>query len=246
MVHSPLLAYQQVCAGYRSIQVLKDVSLEVFAKEIVTLIGANGAGKTTLLMSLFGQPRISSGKILFNGRAIHHLPTHEIAKLGIGISPERRRIFVKMTTEENLLMGAFIQRDRQRIKKNLHKIYSIFPILQERKNYRAGILSGGEQQMLAMGRSLMGEPKLFLLDEPSLGLAPQKVQQIFTILREIAELGTTILLIEQNAYHALNLADRGYVLVNGEIQLSGSGKELLADPKVQSAYLGVNLETEPK
>ncbi len=235
------MSFQKVCASYGPIQALRDVSIDIYEKEIVSLIGANGAGKTTLLMSLYGHPRISSGKILFQDSPIHHLETHQIAPLGIAIAPERRRIFDKMSLEENLLMGAYLK-SKADIKKNLDRVFAIFPILHERKQQRAGTLSGGEQQMLSMGRSLMSEPKLFLLDEPSLGLAPQIVTQLFTTLKEIASMGTTILLVEQNAYQALNLADRGYVIVNGEIQLSGTGKELLADSRVQSAYLGMVLD----
>ncbi len=234
----PLLSFQRVCASYGPIQALREVSIDVYSKEIVSLIGANGAGKTTLLMSLYGHPRISSGKILFQGAPIHHLATHQIASLGIAIAPERRRIFDKRSLEEKLLMGAYTK-GKIEIKKSLDRVFALFPILHDRKQQRAGTLSGGEQQMLSMGRSLMSEPKLFLLDEPSLGLAPRIVTQLFNILKEIASEGTTILLVEQNAHHALNLANRGYVMVNGEIQLSGTGKELLADPKVQSAYLGM-------
>ncbi len=234
----PLLSFQKVCASYGPIQALREVSLDIYPKEIVSLIGANGAGKTTLLMALYGHHRISSGKILFQDSPIHHLATHLIAPLGIAIAPERRRIFDKMSLEENLLMGAYTK-SKEDIKKSLTRVFALFPLLYDRKQQRAGTLSGGEQQMLSMGRSLMSEPKLFLLDEPSLGLATKIVTQLFTILKEIASEGTTILLVEQNAHQALNLADRGYVMVNGEIQLSGTGKELLADPKIQSAYLGM-------
>jgi branched-chain amino acid transport system ATP-binding protein len=233
----PLLSLQHICAGYGPIAALREVSLDVYEKEIVTLIGANGAGKTSLLMSIFSQPRISTGAIVFAGSAIHHLPTHEISSLGIAIAPERRRIFAKMSVHENLLMGAY-KKSPSNVQKNLSKVFEYFPILKDRQYQRAGTLSGGEQQMLSMGRSLMSEPTLFLLDEPSLGLAPQIVNQLFNILKEIAQNGTTILLVEQNAHHALNLADRGYVLVNGEIQLTGTGQQLLANPQVQTAYLG--------
>lgn len=236
----PLLSFHQVCASYGAIKALHDISLTVYENEIVTLIGANGAGKSTLLMSLFGQPPIKSGEILFEQKPIHHLKTHEISKLGIAIAPERRRIFAKMTTQENLLMGSFLLTSSNQ-EENLKKVYALFPILKERKNQRAGTLSGGEQQMLAMGRALMSSPKLFLLDEPSLGLAPQIVRQVFSVLKEIARMGTTILLVEQNAHLALKLADRGYVLVNGKIQLEGTGEALLASPQVQSAYLGTHL-----
>ncbi|MGD9592145.1 MAG: ABC transporter ATP-binding protein [Candidatus Berkiella sp.] len=240
MTKQALLSIQNICARFGAIQALHDVSLNVYEKEIVSLIGANGAGKTTLLMSVYAQPPIKSGKILFQDTPIHHLKTHEISKLGIAISPERRRIFPKMTTTENLMMGAYLL-DKTKIKDNLDKVYHLFPILKERKNQRAGTLSGGEQQMLAMGRSLMSSPKLFLLDEPSLGLAPVIVSQVFKVLKEIANLGTTILLVEQNAHIALKLAHRGYVLMNGKITLEGSGQDLLNNPQVQSAYLGTDL-----
>lgn len=237
----PLLSFEHVSASYGPIQALQDVSINIYEKEIVTLIGANGAGKSTLLMSLYGQPRISHGKILFEDSPIHHLATYQIAPLGIAIAPERRRIFAAMSVQENLFMGAYIK-SAVDMKRNLQQVYALFPILHDRKHQRAGTLSGGEQQMLSMGRSLMSEPKLFLLDEPSLGLAPQIVTQLFSILKEIASRGTTILLVEQNAHQALTLADRGYVMVNGEIQLTGTGKELIASPKVQSAYLGMALD----
>ncbi|MBI2792281.1 MAG: ABC transporter ATP-binding protein [Gammaproteobacteria bacterium] len=233
----PFFSIRHLYAGYGPIHVLHDISLDINKNEIVALIGANGAGKSTLLMSIFAQPKIFKGEILFQGLPIHHLETHAIAKLGIAISPERRRIFPKMTVEENLLIGGFSQ-PKITIKQNIEKAYVLFPILKERKKQNAGTLSGGEQQMLSMGRSLMSSPKLFLLDEPSLGLAPQVVMKIFQILSEIAKMGTTILLVEQNAYHALNLAHKGFVLQNGKIQLSGTGKELLANKEVQTAYLG--------
>lgn len=242
-MNTPLLCYQNVYAAYGSVKALHNISLEVHEKEIVTLIGANGAGKSTLLMSTYGRPRINQGIIQFNGQNIHHLPTHQINRLGIAIAPERRRIFDKMTTQENLLMGAISQTTRIEVKKNLNKIYGLFPILAERKHQRAGTLSGGEQQMLSMGRGLMSNPKLFLLDEPSLGLAPQAVSLIFNILREIAASGTTILLVEQNAHHALKLADRAYVIVNGEIQLSGKSSDILNNPDIQTAYLGIPVST---
>ncbi len=238
LLNTPLLCYQHIYAGYGNVKALHDVCLEVYKNEIVTLIGANGAGKSTLLMSTYSQPRIKSGSIQFNGLDIHHLPTHQIHRLGIAIAPERRRIFDKMTTEENLQMGAIMQSHTE-LKKSLSKIYTLFPILAERKNQRAGTLSGGEQQMLSMGRGLMNNPKLFLLDEPSLGLSPQMVTLIFKTLKEIAASGTTLLLVEQNAHHALQLANRAYVLVNGEIQLSGKSSDILNNPAIQTAYLGM-------
>lgn len=237
MKKNPLLVFKNVSASYGLASALHDINLEVYAHEIVTLIGANGAGKTTLMMSIYSHPRIQSGSIFFQDSPIHHLPTYEIAKLGISLCPERRRIFVKMSTEENLILGAMHAPAKENLKKNLEKIFTLFPILKERRNQRAGTLSGGEQQMLAMGRALMAEPKLFLLDEPSLGLAPQISSHLFVLLKEIALQGTTILLAEQNAYRALQLADRGYVIANGEIRMTGSGDDLLHNREVQTAYL---------
>lgn len=234
----PLLSYQHVSANYGPINVLEDVSIDIYENEIVTLIGANGAGKTTLMMSLFGQPKISSGKILFDGQEIQELAPNEIIKRGIAVSPEGRRIFPKLTVEENLQLGSYAIKNGL-IKTEQQQIFSLFPILYDRRNQRAGTLSGGEQQMLAIGRALMSKPRLFCLDEPSLGLAPRLVNQIFNILKEIAKNGTTIFLVEQNAHHALKLAQRGYVLVNGKISLCGSGEELYVNPEIQAAYLGV-------
>ena len=236
MSHSkPLLQIHELDARYGPVQALCQVSLSIDSGEIVTLIGANGAGKSTLLMSLFGDPQPSGG--CYQGRDITGLPTHEIAKMGIAQAPEGRRIFAAMSVEENLLMGA-IPVGIDHVDADLIKVFELFPRLKERRNQRAGTLSGGEQQMLAIGRALMSRPRLLLLDEPSLGLAPLMVQRIFATIREIRESGATIFLVEQNAHHALKLAQRGYVLVNGEIRLSGTGEELLADPEVRRAYLG--------
>ncbi|HEY4821968.1 MAG TPA: ABC transporter ATP-binding protein [Xanthobacteraceae bacterium] len=216
---------------------LKGVDLDVNAGEIVTLIGANGAGKSTLMMTIFGKPRAREGRILFDGRDITQMPTHEIARLGIAQSPEGRRIFARMTVLENLQMGAGVDRGTN-FSAELERVFALFPRLAERLRQRGGTLSGGEQQMLAIARALMGRPRLLLLDEPSLGLAPLIAQQIFGILRELnARDGITVFLVEQNAYHALKLAHRGYVMVNGMITLSGSGRELLARPDVRAAYL---------
>ncbi len=233
-----MLDIQQLDARYGAIQALRGVSLRVERGEIVTLIGANGAGKSTLLMSIFGDPRPSAGHIRYLGRDITGLPTHAIAKLGIAQAPEGRRIFPAMRVEENLLMGA-TPLGMQHIDTDLIKVFELFPRLKERRDQRAGTLSGGEQQMLAIGRALMSRPQLLLLDEPSLGLAPLVTQRIFAILGEIRATGTTIFLVEQNARQALKLAQRGYVLVNGAIRLSGSGEELLANPEVRQAYLGI-------
>ncbi len=233
----PLLEFRRVDVFYGPIQALKNVSLTVNEGETVSLIGANGAGKSTLLMSVFGQPRIASGEIRYRGEDISRKSTHFIASNGIAQAPEGRRIFPDMTVEENLLMGTIPIGDRYQ-KADKARMYDIFPLLEERRSQRAMTLSGGEQQMLAIARALMSRPRLLLLDEPSLGLAPLVVKQIFHILRELTQGGMTLFLVEQNANHALKLSDRAYVMVNGEIRLSGSGAELLADPDVRKAYLG--------
>jgi branched-chain amino acid transport system ATP-binding protein len=232
-----MLSIQNVTTHYGNIQALHGVSLEVRAGEIVTLIGANGAGKTTLLMTLCGKPHPTSGEILFEGQPLTRLPTHEIVRCGIAHSPEGRRIFPRMTVLENLKMGA-IATDPKYYPDDIERCFTLFPRLKERLHQRGGTLSGGEQQMLAMARALMARPRLLLLDEPSLGLAPLIVRQIFDIIREInTAQGMTVLLVEQNAWHALRLAHRGYVLVNGRITLEGPGAELLANPEVKAAYL---------
>lgn len=232
-----ILEINGVDASYGPIQALRNVSMNVSQGEIVTLIGANGAGKSTLLMTIFGSPRASKGYIKYQGQDITHIAMHEVGRLGIAQVPEGRRIFPAMTVEENLIMGT-LPIGEQYLDEDREKMFAMFPRLKERRNQRAGTLSGGEQQMLAIGRALMSRPKLLLLDEPSLGLAPLIVKQILNSLRDIASQGTTIFLVEQNANHALRLADRGYVLVNGEIRLSGTGQELLVDPEVRAAYLG--------
>lgn len=237
MSYEHLLDLHEINSSYGPVQALRRVSLHVDEGEIVTLIGANGAGKSTLLMTIFGEPRASHGQISFKGNDITRVETHEVAKLGIALVPEGRRIFSGMTVEENLLMGT-TPIGLEHAETDLTKAFEMFPRLKERINQRAGTLSGGEQQMLAIARALMGRPSLLLLDEPSLGLAPLVVRQIFENLAEIASTGTTIFLVEQNANHALRLAGRGYVLVNGEVRLSGSGAELLANPDVRKAYLG--------
>ena len=233
-----LLEYKDVTVSYGPVAALKGINIKIYQGEIVTLIGANGAGKTTLMMTLFGQPSPSSGQILYQGNPIHFKGTHEIAQLGISIAPEGRRIFPKMTVQENLELGWVATKNKIRFQQDIERIYHLFPLLKKRRRQRAGTLSGGEQQMLAMGRSLMSQPNLFLLDEPSLGLAPQIVNQLFEILQEIAQQGTTLFFVEQNAHHALRLADRGYVLVNGTIKFAGQSQSLLSDSKIQEAYLG--------
>ncbi|WP_370540192.1 ABC transporter ATP-binding protein [Advenella sp. FME57] len=232
-----MLEIKDVSSYYGQIQALKNVSLHINPGEIVTLIGANGAGKSTLLMTIFGTPRARTGQILYKGNNLLRLPPHKIATQGIAQVPEGRRIFPKMTVEENIMIGtlpigdAHLDEDRQHM-------FDLFPRLKERRNQRAGTLSGGEQQMLAIARALMSRPDMILLDEPSLGLAPLIVRQIFSVLRELGKSGKTIFLVEQNANHALKLADRAYVMVTGEIRMTGTGAELLANPEVRDAYLG--------
>lgn len=232
-----MLEFREVDVFYGPIQVLRQVSLQVNAGETVALIGANGAGKSTLLMSIFGQPRIAGGQILFRGEDISRRSTHFVASSGIAQAPEGRRIFPDMSVEENLLMGTITVGNRY-LEEDLPRMFELFPRLKERRNQRAMTMSGGEQQMLAIARALMSRPKLLLLDEPSLGLAPIVVRQIFGVLRELTRSGMTLFLVEQNANHALKLSDRGYVMVNGQIRLTGSGEELLNDPQVRKAYLG--------
>lgn len=234
---NPLLEFRDVDVFYGPIQALKGISLTVNEGETVSLIGANGAGKSTLLMSIFSQPRIASGQILYRGEDISHRSTHFIASNGIAQAPEGRRIFPDMTVEENLLMGAIAIGNRYQ-KEDKARMYQLFPRLEERRNQRAMTLSGGEQQMLSIARALMSRPKLLMLDEPSLGLAPLVVKQIFQILRELAQQGVTLFLVEQNANHALKLSTRAYVMANGQIRLSGTGAELLVNPEVRQAYLG--------
>jgi branched-chain amino acid transport system ATP-binding protein len=233
----PLLSLRGVKAYYGSVMALKGVDVDVNEGEIVALIGANGAGKSTLMMTVFGNPRAREGAIRFAGRNITALSTHEIAKLRIAQSPEGRRIFPRMTVMENLQMGATVS-EATDFDRDVKRVFALFPRLSDRRSQRGGTLSGGEQQMLAIGRALMGQPRLILLDEPSLGLAPLLVQQIFDAIRALNERDKlTVFLVEQNAYHALKLAHRGYVMVNGEITLQGAGRELLQRPEVRAAYL---------
>jgi branched-chain amino acid transport system ATP-binding protein len=232
-----LLSVRGVETFYGKIQALKGVDLDVNQGEIVTLIGANGAGKSTMMMTIFGNPRARRGSIKFDGREISALPSHQIARLAIAQSPEGRRIFPRMTVFENLQMGAAIG-GFEYFDEDLARVFSMFPRLKERAQQRGGTLSGGEQQMLAIARALMSRPRLLLLDEPSLGLAPLIVKQIFGVIADLNKTqGLTVFLVEQNAFHALKLAHRGYVMVNGQITMQGSGKELLARPEVRAAYL---------
>jgi branched-chain amino acid transport system ATP-binding protein len=246
MTAPALLSLDGVTACYGNIAVLHDVTLTVPAGEIVTIIGANGAGKSTLMMTIFGNPRARDGRIVFDNTDITHMPTHEISRLGLAQSPEGRRIFGRMTVEENLRMGAEFAGNND-YDRDLDRVTRIFPRLRERLSQRGGTLSGGEQQMLAIARALMSRPKLLLLDEPSLGLAPLVVKQIFQTIADLnAREKLTVFLVEQNAYHALRLAHRAYVMVNGRITLSGSGQELLASPEVRAAYLEGGRREEPR
>ncbi len=222
---------------YGKIQALRGIDFEVHKGEIATVIGANGAGKSTLMMTICGTPRARSGSIVFDGVEISKMPTHEIVHLGIAQSPEGRRIFPRMTVYENLQMGATVDKLRH-FDEDLLKVFKLFPRLEERRTQRAGTLSGGEQQMLAIGRALMARPRLLLLDEPSLGLAPIIVKLIFAAIKKLnEEEGLTVLLVEQNAFHALRLAHRAYVMVNGKITMTGTGAELMKRPEVRAAYL---------
>jgi branched-chain amino acid transport system ATP-binding protein len=235
---SALLQVENLRAGYGPIEVLKGISLEVHEGEIVTIIGANGAGKTTTLLCLSGCNRVRSGSIGFDGRAIANLPPHQIVKRGLCQSPEGRKIFPRLTVLENLQLGAFTRGDQAGIRADIERMFELFPILRQRHRQPGGTLSGGEQQMLAVARALMGRPQLLLLDEPSLGLAPLIVLKIFDVIRELNRQGMAILLVEQNARMALKLAHRGYVMETGTITLSARADELLDDRRVQSAYLG--------
>jgi branched-chain amino acid transport system ATP-binding protein len=232
-----MLYFDNVSTFYGKIQALHDVSVEVRQGEIVTLIGANGAGKSTLLMTLCGTPCASSGSIRYQGEELVGQNTPEIMRKSIAVVPEGRRVFARLTVDENLVMGGFFTAKAD-FQDQLDKVLHLFPRLKERFEQRAGTMSGGEQQMLAIGRALMSKPKLLLLDEPSLGLAPIIIQQIFDIIEQLRKDGVTVFLVEQNANQALKLADRGYVLENGRIVMQGSGQELLNDPKVRDAYLG--------
>ncbi|ORO40826.1 ABC transporter ATP-binding protein [Streptococcus oralis subsp. tigurinus] len=234
----PMLKVENLSVHYGMIQAVRDVSFEVNEGEVVSLIGANGAGKTTILRTLSGLVRPSAGKIQFLGKEIQKLPAQKIVAGGLSQVPEGRHVFPGLTVMENLEMGAFLKKDREKNQANLKKVFSRFPRLEERKNQDAATLSGGEQQMLAMGRALMSTPKLLLLDEPSMGLAPIFIQEIFDIIQDIQKQGTTVLLIEQNANKALAISDRGYVLETGKIVLSGTGKELASSEEVRKAYLG--------
>jgi branched-chain amino acid transport system ATP-binding protein len=243
---APLLSVRGVTAFYGRVMALKGVDMDINSGEIVALIGANGAGKSTLMMTVCGNPRARDGEILFDGRDITRMPSHEIARLKLAQAPEGRRIFARMTVLENLQMGATVAAPGE-FDSDLERVLTLFPRLKQRLAQRGGTLSGGEQQMLAIARALMSRPRLLLLDEPSLGLAPLIVRQIFDAIKMLNEKdGLAVFMVEQNAYHALRLAHRGYVMVNGLITLSGTGRELLDRPEVKSAYLeGGRQQAEP-
>ena len=233
-----LLEVKNLEVYYGVIQALKGISFEVNKGEIVTLIGANGAGKTTTMQSIIGLIPAKAGSVLYNGTDITRMPCHKVVRLGLAQVPEGRRVFQELTVYENLLMGAYSQKDSSKIKDDINEIYEWFPRLGERKDQVAGTLSGGEQQMLAMGRAMMSHPDLLMLDEPSMGLSPLLVDQVFDIIKDFHKRGTTILLVEQNAGKSLAISDRAYVLENGKIALSGTGEELMKNEQVKKAYLG--------
>jgi branched-chain amino acid transport system ATP-binding protein len=237
-VSAPLLRVEDLEAGYGAIVALHGISLTVNAGEIVTIIGANGAGKSTTLNAICGVVRARRGSVTFDGRNLTSVPAHEVVRLGLAQSPEGRKIFPRLTVRENLEMGAFTRRDPAGVKEDIAKYYAMFPILEKRKHQPGGLLSGGEQQMLAIARALMSRPKLLLLDEPSLGLAPQIVVQIFDIIRELNKGGMSVLLVEQNARMALKVAHRGYVLETGRITFADKADVLLNDDRIRAAYLG--------
>lgn len=234
----PLLRIENLHTYYGHVYALKGIHLEVEEGEIVTLLGANGAGKSTTLRTISGLVRPREGQIEFNGHILNHVPAHKIVQMGVSHVPEGRRVFTTLTVMENLMMGAYTLHDDRIIQENLQRVFDLFPRLAERKNQLGGTLSGGEQQMLTIGRALMARPRLLLLDEPSLGLAPMLVKAIFETIREINARGTTILLVEQNARAALKIAHRAYVLETGRVVLSGPAQELMQDERVRKAYLG--------
>ena len=233
-----MLEVKDLEVSYGMIQAIKGISFEVNQGEVIALIGANGAGKTTILHTVTGLLAPKAGKILFEGRDITKIPAHKIVSMGMAHVPEGRRVFAQLSVYENLKMGAYTRKDKQEIEETLEQVYQRFPRLKERRNQMAGTLSGGEQQMLAMGRALMSKPKIILMDEPSMGLSPIFVNEIFDIIREVSASGTTVLLVEQNAKKALAIADRAYVLETGKIALSGDADKLMNDDSIKKAYLG--------
>jgi branched-chain amino acid transport system ATP-binding protein len=232
------LEVRDLTVAYGAIQAVRCVSFSVGRGEIVSLIGSNGAGKTTTLRTISGLLRPATGEILLDGEPLHRLPAHEILARGVAHSPEGRRLFARMTVEENLRLGAYTRRDEPGVVADMERIYALFPVLGDRRRDKAGLFSGGEQQMLAIGRALMSRPKLLLLDEPSMGLSPIMTSRILETVRELRDSGTTVLLVEQNALAALSLSDYAYVIDLGRTTLSGTGARLLADPRVREAYLG--------
>jgi branched-chain amino acid transport system ATP-binding protein len=237
-VTAPLLQVKDLRVSYGAIEALRGVSLEVREGEVVALIGANGAGKTTTLRAISGMLRAAGGEVRLDGEPVTGLPSHRLVARGMAHAPEGRGIFLNLTTRENLELGAWLRRDRAGVRADLERSFALFPVLAERRDQVAGTLSGGEQQMLAVARALMSRPRLLLLDEPSLGLAPQIVERIFGVLRDVNEAGVSLLLVEQNAHKALRLAHRAYVLETGAVAMEGTGRELLASPEVRKAYLG--------
>ena len=233
-----MLQIKELCVKYDNIQVLHGISLELLEGELVALIGANGAGKTTTLSTISGVKRAFSGQIVYDGKDITKAGTDEIVKMGIVQVPEGRQIFSKMTIEENLILGAYTEKDSQRQKQNMQRVMELFPILRERRRQTAGTLSGGEQQMLAIARALMGNPRMLLLDEPSMGLSPLMTEQVFDAVKSLNDQGTTILLVEQNAYDAMEISHRTYIMENGVITREGKSSELMRDPAIKQAYLG--------
>jgi branched-chain amino acid transport system ATP-binding protein len=233
-----ILEIKELQVAYGGIEAVKGINLEIHAGELVSLIGANGAGKTTSMKAITRLQKFSHGEILYQGKSIRNTPTHQLVKQGLVMVPEGRGIFTRMTITENLLMGAYLRHNEQAIKRDIEHVFSLFPRLAERAQQLAGTMSGGEQQMLAMGRALMAKPKLLLLDEPSMGLSPIMVNKIFEVIQTISAEGVTILLVEQNAHQALRIAHRGYVMDSGVITLAGKADQLLHDPKVRAAYLG--------
>jgi branched-chain amino acid transport system ATP-binding protein len=232
------LQVRDLTVAYGAIQAVRGVSFDVEKGQIVSLIGSNGAGKTTTLRTISGLLRAVSGEVLLDGEPIHKLPAHEILAKGIAHSPEGRKLFSRMTVEENLRLGAYTRNDDVAIREDMDRVYTLFPVLGERRTNKAGLFSGGEQQMLAIGRALMSRPSVLMLDEPSMGLSPIMTQKIFSTIKELQAEGTTVLLVEQNALSALALSDHAYVIDLGRTTLSGTGRDLLADPRVQEAYLG--------
>ncbi len=233
-----LLSVKGLRVAYGGIMAVKGIDLEVRSGELVSLIGANGAGKTTTLKAITGMQPISEGDIVFDGQSVRGKPAHELVRMGLAMVPEGRGVFTRMTIDENLLMGAYTRSDKQAVQDDIDRVFSLFPRLKERRAQLAGTMSGGEQQMLAMGRAMMCRPRMLLLDEPSMGLSPIMVDKIFEVVSDIAREGVTVLLVEQNAKRALELAQRGYVLDSGSMTMGGAAEQLLHDPRVRAAYLG--------